>query len=107
MSHKNALGPAVSGLDDALFDSVTSPATSVEKVTQRKQVTRAKPKRERAPKPAPKPRSNIPADEHVRTSLDVPRDLHTRLKVASAKTRKPMVAILLEGVEAWLDANDH
>lgn len=104
MSRKNALGPAVSGLDDALFDSVTSP---VEKSASRKQAARATSKKRRAAKPMSKPRSNVPAAEHVRTSLDVPRDLHIRLKVASAKTRKPMVAILLEGAEAWLNEHDH
>lgn len=112
MSRKDALGPAVSVVGDEFFDEMTTPAN--EKAPRRqRQPRKARPKKtaEAPAKPRPEAaaekRGNLPANGHVRTSLDLSEDLHRRLRLASVEERTPMAEILRASAEEWLRQHGH
>ena len=93
---RSALGPAARGagggvLDELLEDN-EAPTTEHRTSPARAQQRRTS------------PNSRPPAEGTVRTSVDLPEDLHERLKIASIRARTTMRAALLEAVADWLDA---
>ncbi len=50
----------------------------------------------------PKTRGKLPAAGFIRSSFDLPEDLHERLKIAAVKQRRPMRDLVEEAIVARL-----
>lgn len=90
----SALGPAARGAAGGILDELLTDETP------------RRPAKRRRPERTPKARrlnSRPPATGTVRTSVDLPEDLHERLKIASVRSHTTMRAALLEAVVAWLE----
>lgn len=93
----SALGPAAREpgggfLDELLDDREPAPKTrsAHRRSSRRRTSTNSRP----------------PAEGTVRTSVDLPEDLHERLKIASVRERTTMRAALVEAVATWLEEHE-
>jgi len=59
-------------------------------------------------RPGPKPttKGKVPATGFVRTTFDLPEQLATRLRVYSARTRKPMTKIAQDSLQEFLNRHN-
>ncbi len=80
--------------DPERFISGAATATTADKPTARPRRVRSKPKKVSKAKPA--------AAGFIRSSFDLPEDLHERLKIAAVKERRPMRDLVEEAIVARL-----
>ena len=76
--------------DPERFISGAATATTADKPPPKPRKVRRKPKKASKAKPA--------ADGFIRSSFDLPGDLHERLKIAAVKERRPMRDLVEEAI---------
>lgn len=89
----SALGPAARGGPRPLLDELLTDDTEEARRTS-------------AAGPPRSTNSRPPATGSVRTSVDLPEDLHERLKIATIREKTTMRQAILEGVALWLESRD-
>ncbi len=78
---------------------ISGAASAADKPAARPRRVKSKPKAVSKAKPA--------AAGFIRSSFDLPEDLHERLKIAAVKERRPMRDLVEEAIVARLDALDY
>ncbi len=66
-----------------------------------------RPRRARKSKPKTVSKAKPAAAGFIRSSFDLPEDLHERLKIAAVKERRPMRDLVEEAIVAKLDLLDY